>query len=105
MGGVLTIDHTLGSRLVIPLTAHHLLNICLPYEHNPLDESFQISGQEILDKSKADWLIKALATFQIFCLLASVIARMVRDFPVSQLEICPAAFSALAIFTYAANWA
>jgi hypothetical protein len=30
---------------------------------------------------------------------------MVRDLPVSHLEVCTAAFSTLAIITYAANWA
>jgi hypothetical protein len=90
--------------LPMPLTAHQIVNYCFPGGHDLLGEDFHISEQEILDKSKTDWLVKALATVQIFWLLASVITRLVLDLLISQLEVCTAAFATLAVFTYAANW-
>jgi hypothetical protein len=40
--------------LPMPLTAHQIMKCCLPDGHDPLGEDFDISEQEILDKSKAD---------------------------------------------------
>jgi hypothetical protein len=85
------------------VTAHCLVRCCLPANHNPLG-SVVISEQEILDKSKADGLLKLVASLQIFWLLVSVITRKAMNLPISLLEVCTVAFAVLAVATYLANW-
>ena len=63
-----------------------------------------LSENEIKDKSKADPFTKLLAILQILWLVVSVIARKVRHFATSQLEIVTLAFAVLAILIYAACW-
>jgi hypothetical protein len=108
MGGLVGLSaddrrHYLLPYNPIPLTARRIVTCCLPGGHDPFGKDLHISEQDILDKSKADWLVKTLAAFQILWLLASVIIRIVRDLPVSQLEVYTSAFVTLAIFTSAAQ--
>jgi hypothetical protein len=60
--------------------------------------------KQIKDKSKADWVAKTMAVVQILRLLCSMASRAVLELPISQLEVCTADFSILAIATYLANW-
>jgi hypothetical protein len=62
-----------------------------------------LSNEDISDKSKADWLLKAISISQITWLLLTVLARGVLGLPVTQLEIATAAFSVFAVATYIAN--
>lgn len=87
-----------------PLTSHGLVKCCVPMGHNPLHE-LRLSELEIADRSKADCLVRVVATLQIFWLVVSVITRVTQQLPVSQLEVCTVAFATLAVATYAANWA
>jgi hypothetical protein len=86
-------------------TAHCLVQCCLPTGCNPLSGDIRLSKEEIVDKCKADCLMKAVATLQILWLIVSVITRTCRGLPLSQLEICTVAFAAMAIVTYVTNWA
>lgn len=87
----------------IPITAHSLLDCCDNGNHQPL-ASLNLSEDDINDKSKADGFTKSLVVIQISWLLVSCVTRAVRHLPLSQLEICTAAFAVLSICTYAANW-
>ena len=59
-----------------------------------------ITEEEILDKSKSDVLVKALAALQVFWVTVQVIVRTARGLAVSQLELVVTAFSICAIITY-----
>ena len=63
-----------------------------------------LSEDDINDKSKADWLLKALSILQITWLTLTVLVREVSGLPLTQLEIATFVFSVFAIATYAANW-
>jgi len=86
------------------VTAHGLARCCVPNKHSPLD-GFCLTKEEILDKSKADNLLKTAAALQILWLIVSVITRKVYGLPISLLEVCTVAFAALAVVTYVANLA
>ncbi|KAF1838854.1 hypothetical protein BDW02DRAFT_575889 [Decorospora gaudefroyi] len=104
MGGMAIIwDHERVPRPHL-LTARSLVKQC-DNVNNLVDDTFRLSHQEILDKSKADSLVKTIVTLQISWLLISVFARIIRGLPTSQLEICTIAFAVLAIPTFAANGA
>jgi hypothetical protein len=103
MGGIVLGGNT-GSYNYVPLTANALVETCVARRERPLGD-LCLSRDEILDKSKADNLLKAVAALQILWLIVSVITRMVYDLPISLLEVCTVAFAALAVATYAANLA
>jgi hypothetical protein len=63
-----------------------------------------LSKDDIDDRSKADFLVKAIAVVQISWLLLTLLARAVLSLPVTQLEIATAAFAIFAIATYAATF-
>ena len=62
-----------------------------------------LAKEDIEDKSKADWLLKAIAILRITWLILSVAVRGTTGLPVTQLEIATIAFAVFAIATYAAN--
>jgi hypothetical protein len=62
-----------------------------------------LSKDDIADKSKADWLLRAIAVCQITWVILTVTARGILGLPVTQLEIATAAFSIFAVATYVAN--
>lgn len=84
------------------LTPRYHLRVDQPGNH-PLDQLI-LRGKDIQDKSKADWVLKAIAVAQIAWLILSVIVRSIMDFPVAQLEIATISFAVMAILSYTANW-
>ncbi|KAH6868511.1 hypothetical protein BKA58DRAFT_387032 [Alternaria rosae] len=93
-----------GSNRYALVTAHALVECCVPRKHKPLG-NLRLTKEDILDKSKADDLLKTVAALQILWLIVSVITRKVYDLPISLLEVCTVAFATLSITTYVANLA
>ncbi|KAF2122333.1 hypothetical protein BDV96DRAFT_640381 [Lophiotrema nucula] len=95
-----------GGRVsLVPITTKRMLKCCIPGNHCHLQTlSSGLDEREIQDKSKADWLVKIYAVLQIGWLAISIITRLARSLPISQLEVVTVAFSGVAIVTYAANW-
>ena len=110
MGGLLYVDHSpVGNpetRTKLPvyavLTASRLSRDIGSAPH-PL-RGLVLDEGDIKDKSKADWLVKAAAVFQIAQLILDVAVRAAAALPVTQLEIATCAFSAFAVATYVSNW-
>ena len=71
---------------------------------NPPFRFFDLSKEEVENKSKADWLMKVIAVSQITWLLLNVVVCGITGLPVTQLEISMIAFSIFAIATYLANF-
>jgi len=69
-----------------------------------IKESPRLSEEEILDKSKTDFLAKGIAVLQISELMLSLIARAARHLAISQLEIITVAFAVCAVVTYCFSW-
>ena len=63
-----------------------------------------LGREDIEDKSKADLFVKSIAVLQIVWLVLNVIARAIKELPITQLEIATIAFAVMAILTYAINW-
>ncbi|KAF2193106.1 hypothetical protein K469DRAFT_745478 [Zopfia rhizophila CBS 207.26] len=103
MGGLYWYQPTIDGIRGSPLTAHALVNCCIDNGHSFLS-LLALSEEDIKDKSKADWFVKAFAVVQISWLVLSVITRAASNLATSQLEICTVAFAILAVATYAANW-
>jgi len=106
MGGIIVrepSDEPYIIRDYTPVTAHALTTCCIPNKHGLGD--LCLTKEEILDKSKADNLLKTVAALQILWLIVSVITRKVYNLPISLLEVCTVAFAALAVATYIANLA
>lgn len=59
-----------------------------------------ITKEEIHDKSKANFLVKAIAAVQVFWVCVQVIVRSARGLAISQLELMVTAFSICAVITY-----
>ncbi|KAK3997211.1 hypothetical protein QBC44DRAFT_280831 [Cladorrhinum sp. PSN332] len=70
---------------------------------HPLKQ-FDLSRDDIEDKSKSDWIAKAIAVCQIGWLVLDVATRRLAGLPVTQLEVATLSFSVLAVCTYAVNW-
>ncbi|KAF2017852.1 hypothetical protein BU24DRAFT_420914 [Aaosphaeria arxii CBS 175.79] len=87
----------------VPITTAALLNCCYFSDHNPIARLI-LTEEDIDDKSKADLFVKAIAILQILWLLVSVLYRLIVRLPTTQLEISTAAFSALGVATWLANW-
>lgn len=105
MGGLLYTTRALCNRQDIPpCTASSLASALEHRSGVELLKEFNLRKEDIEDKSKADWLLKAIAMSQISWLILNVWARHVAQFPITQLEIASVAFSLIAIATYAANW-
>ncbi|KAF9693345.1 hypothetical protein EKO04_008803 [Ascochyta lentis] len=100
MGGFVLLQKTSGTYSFI--TGNGLLECCLPEGVNALS-NVQLSKSELLDKAKADVIAKTVAIFQTFVLVLSVLTRVGRRLPISQLEICTVAFAALNFATYLSN--
>ncbi|SPQ23313.1 8b44b121-b50f-46f8-bd44-054ad29b38bc [Thermothielavioides terrestris] len=66
--------------------------------------ALNISEAEVADKSKTDYLSKAVAVVQIANLAVSVVVRSVRHLAISQLEIVTLAFAVCGVLAYAAYW-
>jgi hypothetical protein len=69
-------------------------------KENKLSRLPNITKEEIHDKSKANFLVKALALVQAFWVCMQVIVRTARGLAISQLELQVTAFSACTIITY-----
>jgi hypothetical protein len=65
---------------------------------------FFLDRDDVEDKSKTDWLLRALAVVQISWLIVTVIVRGAVGLSLTQLELSTAAISTMAVFTYAAYW-
>lgn len=63
-----------------------------------------LSEEEISDKDKAGSFTKGLALFQVFWFVAQFITRLVRNLPVSLLEVNTGIHSGFAFLTYALWW-
>ncbi|KAK4223177.1 hypothetical protein QBC38DRAFT_57928 [Podospora fimiseda] len=70
---------------------------------HPLKQ-FELSREDIEDKSKSDWIAKTIAVCQISWLVLDVATRRQTGLPLTQLEVATLSFSALAVCTYAVNW-
>lgn len=70
----------------------------LPFGH-PIS-GVRLSAADIKDKSKADWIAKTVASFQIARLLLDILNRVAQGQPITQLELATAAFAVFAIVTY-----
>ena len=83
-----------GSRILPP-------NMLLPLRKlRRISRLPNITKEEIHDKSKANFFIKAIAVVQVFWVCIQVIVRSVRGLAISQLELVVTAFSICAIITY-----
>ncbi|KAK0710651.1 hypothetical protein B0H67DRAFT_554755 [Lasiosphaeris hirsuta] len=60
----------------------------------------RITEQEIMDKSKGDWVTKSLAILQISWLWVQLAARTAHHLTATQLEIMTAAFATCSVITY-----
>ena len=106
MGGLLYINRVgvlNGMRVTHPATAHGIIEECDEEATCPLKD-LVLEKEDIEDKSKADWLLKAIAVSQILWLILNVATRAITKLPVTQLEIATVAFSLMAVATYAVNW-
>ena len=107
MGGLLYInaDPIIYSRRpeTHPATAQGIVEKCYEEATCPLKD-LVLKKEDIEDKSKADWLLKAIAISQILWLILNVATRGITKLPVTQLEIATIAFSLIAVATYAVNW-
>ncbi|OCL08119.1 hypothetical protein AOQ84DRAFT_407568 [Glonium stellatum] len=73
--------------------------------HKPILEHLpSITQDEIDDKSKGDFFVKATALIQVLWLLIQVVIRAARGLVVSQLEIVVLAYSVCTIITYVLCW-
>jgi hypothetical protein len=103
MGGLLYEElesHEVKLRVA---TTHDIACNKYPIRTSRLQE-LVLEAKDIEDKSKADWLLKAIAVSQITWLMLNVAARGITKLPITQLEIATVAFSLMAIATYLANW-
>ena len=92
-----------GGPVTCPATAHDIVKKCDEEATCPLKD-LVLKKEDIEDKSKADWLLKAIAISQILWLILNVATRGITKLPVTQLEIATVAFSLMAVATYAVNW-
>ena len=106
MGGLLYIDSLYasdGGPVTHPAPAHRIVEKCDEEATCPLKD-LVLEKEDIEDKSKADWLLKAIAISQILWLILNVATRGITKLPITQLEIATVAFSLMAVATYAVNW-
>jgi hypothetical protein len=104
MGGLLYTLSPYGHEPIIhPLTTNDIVYNSDHLYSCPLQDLI-LEKKDIEDKSKADWLLKAIAISQIIWLILNVAARGITKLPITQLEIATVAFSFVAIVTYVANW-
>ena len=106
MGGLLYTsawDVQDGGPVTYPITTQSIVEECDQEATCPLKD-LVLEKDDIEDKSKADWLLKAIAISQILWLILNVATRGITKLPVTQLEIATVAFSLMAVATYAVNW-
>ena len=104
MGGLLYISFSGSNRpITYPITAYGIIKECDGEATCPLQD-LVLKEEDIKDKSKADWFLKAIAISQILWLILNVASRGITKLPVTQLEIATVAFSLMAVATYAVNW-
>lgn len=60
---------------------------------------------EILDRSKADWVLKSFALVQTICFVSQTIGRATQHLPVTTLELFTLGIISCTLFTYMAWWA
>ena len=106
MGGlryISSISASDGRQETHPAHAHGIVENCDEEATCPLKD-LVLEKEDIEDKSKADWLLKAIAISQILWLILNVATRGITKLPITQLEIATVAFSLMAVATYAVNW-
>lgn len=89
-----------------PITASHLTRRFKWHQEDTTHPIMHLvlGKDDILDKSKADWLLKSLAVLQVTWIIINVIVRHVTRLPISQIEIATIAFAVMAVLIYLANW-
>ncbi|KAK7450139.1 hypothetical protein VKT23_013022 [Stygiomarasmius scandens] len=103
MGGFVIWD-TSKDRPVCVLTkmddpkSPHDLSRCLA------SGQISITKAEIYDRSKRDFISKALVVFQVTWFILQIIARAIQKLPVSELELMALAFAIVNIAIYAVWW-
>lgn len=102
MGGLVFCDFSKQHAM----TASHLTQRFKWYHGDAMHPIMHLflGMNDILDKSKADWLLKGLAVLQVTWIIINVIIRHITRLPISQIEIATVAFAIMAILTYIANW-
>ncbi|KAF9445783.1 hypothetical protein P691DRAFT_709749, partial [Macrolepiota fuliginosa MF-IS2] len=73
-------------------------------EVDELSEPFDLPEDEIIDKSKGDFLTKLLVILQTTWFMFQCLARWTTHLPVTELEIVTLAFTFLNILTYSFWW-
>ncbi|KAB5526316.1 hypothetical protein GE09DRAFT_975779 [Coniochaeta sp. 2T2.1] len=97
MGGI-SLETSAGERFR-PSVEHFLLlartgQIVIP----------DLRREDIEDKSKADWIVKSLAVFQILRFALGLLARVVEGLPVSTAELFTVIIIFYTVLTYACWW-
>ncbi|ETS01626.1 hypothetical protein M419DRAFT_80984 [Trichoderma reesei RUT C-30] len=69
-----------------------------------IDKMPDVATGEIKDKSKGDIFVKVIALGQILWSVFQIIARLVRDLPISPLEVAVVAFAVCAVVIYGLYW-
>ncbi|KAF9455578.1 hypothetical protein BDZ94DRAFT_1277893 [Collybia nuda] len=95
MGGFVTAK----GQVLHPITPHALRS-----RPDIINGIHEISGDEILDKSKGDEITKGLALIQTAWFIAQCIARLCRGLPLIELEVITLAFSFLNIVIRVIWW-
>lgn len=85
------------------LTGPYLHGISWPPGAHPL-QGLILTQEDIADKSKADWVLRAMSIMQITWLMLTIFARHASALPLTQLELATFAFSIFAVATYSVNW-
>lgn len=103
MGGLAYIDSHNGRYHVLTASKLTRRYRWTPHKTHPTKQLI-LGREDIEDKSKADLFVKSIAVLQIVRLVLNVIARAIKELPITQLEIATIAFAVMAILTYAINW-
>ncbi|KAK4445191.1 hypothetical protein QBC34DRAFT_307399 [Podospora aff. communis PSN243] len=74
------------------------------HERGIIAELPRVTEQEIMDKSKGDWITKLFALVQVFWLWAQVGRRIALGLAITQLEIMTVAFAVCSGITYFMYW-
>lgn len=102
MGGLVFCDDLKQNTMTAFNLAHRFMWDCDNTMHPIMH--LVLGKNDILDKSKADWLLKGLAVLQVTWIIINVIVRHITRLPISHIEIATVAFAFMAISTYVANW-
>ncbi|KAG5350001.1 hypothetical protein C0989_000759, partial [Termitomyces sp. Mn162] len=68
------------------------------------DHTITVSAEEILDKSKGDFLSKALVLLQVFWFILQVLARITQHLAITELELVTLGYAILNFIVYFCWW-